>query len=169
MADLNDQVQNIALCDSAQTKNVTVITDGSIERLAVDADITGGNFDLQPFTPKVGFDAAGAAITTAWTTILNVTGKEGKLDQIACVVNSSNYQVRVTIDSVVIFTITMANLSALGLSNGTNIEMWVETADKNFRYHPNVPVDFTTNLKVEVSMTAGSGTLYYITHHREAA
>lgn len=169
MADLSDQTQDVAVWNEARTKAVSVITDGSVERLAVDADITGGNFDLQPFTPKVSFDAAGVTITTAWTTILNVTATEGKLDQIACVVNSSNYQVRLTVDSVVIFTITMANLSALGLSNGTNIEMWVETADKNFRYHPNVPVDFTLNLKVEVSMTSGSGTLYYITHHREAA
>lgn len=169
MADLSDQTQNVNIWDDAKSKAVSVVTDGAIERLAVDANITGGNFDLQPFTPKVNFDAAGVAITTSWTTILNITGKEGKLDQIACVVNSSNYQVRVTVDSVVIFTITMANLSALGLSNGTNIEMWVETADKNFRYHPNVPVDFTDNLKVEVSMTSGSGTLYYITHHREAA
>lgn len=169
MADLSDKTDDIAIWDEGRTKAVSVITDGAVERLAVDSNITGGNFYLQPFTPKVSFDSVGVAITTAWTAILDITSKEGKLDQIACVVNSSVYQVRMTVDSVVIFTISMSDLSALGLSNGVNVEMWVETADKNFRYHPNAPVDFTDNLKVEVSMTSGSGTLKYVTHHREAA
>ena len=40
MGDLNDEVQNTALCDSTQQKNVSVITDGLVERLAVDANAT---------------------------------------------------------------------------------------------------------------------------------
>ena len=39
MADTNDRTQNVTLFDNAKSKNVSVITDGSLERLAVDADV----------------------------------------------------------------------------------------------------------------------------------
>lgn len=42
MADTNDRTQNVTLFDNAKNKNVSVITDGAIERLAVDTTVTGG-------------------------------------------------------------------------------------------------------------------------------
>lgn len=170
MADINNKADDITIWNDTMTKNVSVITDGSIERLAVDSNITGGNFNLQPFPPKVNFDSTGITITSAaWSTLLNVTGTEGKLDFVGCAGSQATYQIRLTVDSTVIFTIAMTDLSAIGLSNAVNVEMWAETADKNFRLHPNVPIDFTDNLKVEAKATGADVTLKYITHHREVA
>jgi len=42
MVDTNDRTQNVTLFDNAKNKNVSVITDGAIERLAVDTTVTGG-------------------------------------------------------------------------------------------------------------------------------
>lgn len=40
MADTNDPTQNVAIWDDTKGKNVSVITDGSVERLAVDASVS---------------------------------------------------------------------------------------------------------------------------------
>ena len=146
-------------------KIVTVSTDGAKERLDVDAQISGGAFQIQPFTPVVDFDSTGIALTTAWTTLVTETG-EGKLDFIACSVGSSNYKVRLTIDTNVIFDISMADLNAIGLTNAVNINIWAETALKNFRYRPFNSVDYVMDMKIEAAMTAGTGTLYYLITHR---
>ena len=155
MADTNDLTQNVTLFDNAKAKNVTVITDGANERLAVDADISGGNFQLQPMEPVVVVDTTGVTTNAStWDTIVNFTG-EGRLDFVALSSTLSSYRVRVTIDAVEIFDLAMSDLNALGLSNATNVPLWAETADKNFRYHPTDSGDFITSLKIEVmSVTA---------------
>lgn len=146
---------------------------GSINnRLKVDAQLSSGGenpiFVLQPFTPVVIYDSTGVSLNTStWTTILNITDQGGKLDFIATVAGASTYEIRLTVDGNVIFTISMSDLSTLGLSNATNVEMWAETADKNFRYHPNVPVDFTTSIKIEARATSGTPVLKKIIHYRE--
>lgn len=169
MADITDQTLDVNIANDGNTKRVTVTTDGAKERLDVDANITGGNFNLQPFPPKVSFNSAGVTVTSAaWVTLLTVSAKEGKLDFVGCAGSLSGYKIRLTVDATVIFTISMSDLSAIGLSNAVNVEMWAETADKNYRYHPNVPIDFTTDLKVEAQATGADVTLKYITHHREA-
>lgn len=152
----------------AAGKIVSVITDGSEERLAVDAKLATSDltFQLAANTPQLDFDSAGLAITTAWSTLVEVTGTAGKLDMIACVLGSSNYRVRLTVDSTEIFDLSMSDLNAIGLTNAVNVEIWAETALKNFRYRPNVPVDFTDNMKIEVAMTTGTGTLYYLINYR---
>jgi hypothetical protein len=170
MSDTNDRTQNVTLWDALKNKAVSVITDGLLERLAVDANITGGNFHLQPFAPKMDFDTTGVVTnTTTWDTLVDVTATEGKLDFVALSAGSSNYEVRLTIDAVVVYTIAMADLSAIGLSNATNVEIWAETADKNFRYHPEVPVDFTTSLKIEVRATVATPTVKHLIAWREVS
>jgi hypothetical protein len=115
------------------------------------------------------FDSTGTSLTTAWTTLINVTGTAGKVDFIASALGSSNYKIRLTVDGTESFDISMANLNSIGLANATNVEIWAETANKNFRYHPNQPLDFTSSMKVEAAMTTGTGTLYWMVIHREAA
>jgi hypothetical protein len=60
----------------------------------------------------------------------------------------------------------MADLNAIGLTNATNVNIWAETALKNFRYRPLEPVDFTDSLKIEAAMTTGTGTIFYLINHR---
>jgi hypothetical protein len=116
--------------------------------------------------PVVAFDSAGTALTTAWTTIVNYSGSAGKLDFIACVTGTSNYKVRLTIDTLEIFDLSMADLNAIGLTNAVNVNIWAENANKNFRYRPLAPMDFTDSLKIEVAMTTGTGTLYWLVNYR---
>lgn len=156
---------NVVLYDD-QGNKVNVVLDDGVYRLAVSLG-SSLSFQLAANTPIFNFDSAGTAITTSWTTLLNVTSKAGKLDFVACAAGTSNYQIRLTIDSIVIFTIAMSDLNNIGLANATNVEIWAETANKNFRYHPNAPVDFTDNVKVEAATTTGSDTLKWITIHRE--
>jgi len=47
--------------------------------------------------------------------------------------------------------------------------MWAEVANKNFRYHPNVPVDFESSLKIEVRATSATPLLKSIVHYREGS
>lgn len=154
------------------TDGITKAEVNTNNRLLVEAQLAAGGdnpiFVLQPFTPYVEIDSTGVALNTStWNTILNITDTGGKLDFIGIAGTLSTYEIRLTVDSVVIFTLSMADLSAIGLSNATNVEMWAETADKNFRYHPNVPVDFTDNLKIEVRATTGTPIVKYLIHYRE--
>jgi len=166
MADLNDLTQNVNIWDDAKSKAVDVITEAGYDRLAVQAQIEGGSFSLKPFVPVVTFNATGTSLTTSWTTILNYTGGEGRLDFISVSTGTSNYKVRLTIDGSEIFDIEMDDLNALGLTNAVNVNIWAETALKNFRYRPLAPTDFTSSLKVELAMTTGTGTAYWLINYR---
>lgn len=140
-------------------------------RLEVGAKIEGGSFQLTPFTPIINFvsDDSVSLNTSTWTTLANITSTSGKLDFIAVAGSSSNYRIRVTVDGNEIYDIAMFDLSALNLSNATNVPIWADTADKNFRYHPKQAVDFTDSLLIEAMATSATPTVNYIITHRESA
>jgi len=171
MADQNDLTTNVNIANDDNSKLVDVITDlNSKERLAVDAFLTGGNFQLSPFVPVLEFDSTGISLNTStWTTLLNHTSETGKLDFIACVGGSSSYRVRLTVDGTEVFDISMADLNSIGLANATNVPIWAETANKNFRYNPTEGVDYTDSLLIEAMATTASPTLKYLISHREIA
>lgn len=170
MADLNDLTQNVNIWDDDKQKSVTVTTDGAKQRLDVEATLVaaGGQpvFSLQPFVPVMPYNSAGQALTTSWTTLLDYSGTEGKLDFIAAATGTSNYKIRLTIDTVEVFDISMADLNAIGLTNAVNVNIWAETALKNFRYRPLHPIDFVDSIKVEAAMTTGTGTMYWLINYR---
>jgi len=172
MADLPiDDTIDVNITNDAGNKKVTVTTDASKERLDVDAKLSASDltFQLSAFTPKLDFDSTGISLNTStWDTLIDITSTEGKIDFIvASSPTSSNYRVRLTVDSVEIFDLAMSDLSSLGLSNATNTEIWAETADKNLRYRPNIPVDFTTGFKFEAKATSATPTLRHLIMHRE--
>ena len=167
MADITDLTQNISIHDDTDDVAVTTTTDGSKRRLDVQALIDGGTFSLSPFVPKTSYDATGVAITTTWTTLKEITTTQGKLDFIATSTGTSNYKIRLTVDGTECFDVSMAALGSIGLSNAVNVDIWAETALKNFRYRPQAPVDFTTGYKIEAAMTTGTGTVKYMILHRE--
>ncbi len=98
MGDVNDPTENVTLYDE-NGNAVELILTGGIYRLAVDADITGGNFQLQPFTPKFDFSVASIALNTSTDTSLkSVTSTTGKIDFIAIAGSNSNYEIVLKID-----------------------------------------------------------------------
>ena len=170
MADQNDLTTNVALYEEGKTDSVTQTTDGSKERL----DVSLGSelsFQLQAFTPVFTFDgtAPGVSLTTSYTVLASASSTSGKVDFIATSMGTANYKIKLTIDSVICYEMSMAELNTIGLANATNVEMWAETANKNFRHHPNAPIDFTDNMEVAAATTTGTGTLYYLVSHRVAA
>jgi len=170
MAD-GDITENITLWSNDKGKEVDVITDGSIERLAVDSNITGGNFQLQPFTPKSDFSVANIALNTSTDTSLISVTATGKVAFIAIAGSNASFEIAIKIDGVETSRITMAELgSGLGLSNATNVPIWVETANKNFRFHPTEAVDFTSSFEV-ISKATGTPTptVNWVVMWREAA
>ena len=170
MADLNDQTGNVSLHNETTDAAVTTTTDGAKERL----DVTLGDeqsFQLQAFTPKSDFSVASTLLNTSTDTTLKlVTGTVGKVMFIAIAGSNSNYQVSLAIDGVVPGTITMTELgSDLGLSNATNVPLWVETANKNFRFHPTQAVDFTDSFEIIVKASGTPApTVNWIVMWREA-
>lgn len=149
---------------------VTIVDDEGTYRLAVDAEIVGGSFQLQPFIPKTFFNSAGIELNaTSWTTLLSVTDTSGKLDFIAMAGSSSQYRVRVTVDGVILYNIKMADLSSIGLSNATNVPIWAETADKNFRHHPTIPVDFISSILVEAMAISATPSVFPLISYRLGA
>jgi len=158
---------NVVLYDDLGNKVAVNLLSG-VYRLAVDSFITGGAFQLQPFVPYTVFDSTGVNVTSgAWVTLLSLTTQQGKLDFIACVAGGSGYRVRMTVDAIVAFNIAMSDLGSIGLSNATNVPIWVETAGKNFRYHPKTEVDFTDSLLIEVQATGSDVTISSLINYRE--
>lgn len=167
MADIDNPTNDITIWNDAKTKAVTITTDGIYERLDVSLG-SSLSFSLAAFTPKTSVDATGVSLDlVTWSTLLDVTSTSGKLNFIACAGSTSNYRIRLTVDSNIVYNVSMSDLNNIGLANATNVEIWAETANKNFRYHPKTPVDFTTSLKVEALSTSSSPTLTSYISYRE--
>jgi hypothetical protein len=146
--------------------SVTSTTDDTKERLDVSLG-SANEFQLRAFSPVVDFDATGISLNTStWDELLSVTG-EGKLDFIACVGASSAYRIRLTVDGTECYDLAMSDLASLGLSNATNVPLWAETANKNFRYNPNEPVAYSASLLVEAKAVTATPLLKYLITHRE--
>jgi len=170
MADLPiDDTIDVNITNDAGDKKVTVTTDGAKERL----DVTLGDelsFQLQAFTPEFHFDVAGVALNTSTDTSLYSETGVGKIDFVAIASGTSNYEVIIKVDGVEILRIEMGELgSDIGLANATNVPLWVETANKNFRYSPKQGVDFTTSFEVLAKATTGTPTVTWLINDRKAA
>ena len=93
--------------------------------------------------------------------------RKGRLDSVSIGSGSSNYEVAIEIDGVEEIRITMSELNGIGLSNASNVPLWVETADKNFRYHPKVPTGFDTDFKISAKATSGTPSIRWLITYRE--
>ena len=153
MADQNDLTHNTTLYNEVGDK-VAVIADGGIWRLGVDALLTGGNFQLQPFVPDFHYDVAGIALNTSTDTVLYTESATGKIDFLCVAGSTSNFEVALDVDGTEVLRITMSELGSLGLSNATNVPIWAETANKNFRYSPKQGVDFVSEYTLIAKATA---------------
>lgn len=144
---------NVVLYDDLGNK-VDVNLVAGIYRLAVDAALTDGNFQLQPFVPEFHYSVAGTALNTSTDTVLFTETDIGKIDFICVVGSNANFEVALDVDGTEVLRISMSDLGTLGLSNATNVPIWAETANKNFRYSPKQGVDFTTSFTLSAKATA---------------
>lgn len=159
---------NVTLWDDSGHP-VNVILSGGIYRLAVDANATIVNNESPTrYQLKTDYDTTGDALNTSTDTELFSYTGDGVLDFISVAGSNPSYEIAIEIDGTERIRISMADLgSTLGLSNATNVDMWVETANKNFRYRPS-EVGFTTGFKVYAKATSTpSPTVYHLIFYRE--
>ena len=155
---------------SDSTKKVTTTTDGAKELL----DVSLGedlSFQLQAFTPVFNFSVSSTALNTSTdTSLLSITAK-GKVDFVSIAGSNANFEFVFKLDGSEILRIKMSEVgSDLGLANATNIPMWAETANKNFRFRPFEGVDFTTSFQVLCKATGTpTPTVNFLINHRIGA
>jgi len=117
---------------------------------------------------KTYFDAIGLTLNTTTDDILfSVTGT-GTLDFVAITGSNANFEITIEVDGVERIRISMAELASIGLGNATNVPFWAETANKNFRYSPNIPVGYTTGFRImAISTGTPLATVKHMTLYRE--
>jgi len=172
MADLNDPTVNVNLWNDDKTKSVTVTTDGVKERLDCNMDgseiIISDSESATKYQMKTDYDAVGDLLNVITDTILHSETGTGTLDFVAITGSNANFEITIEVDGTERIRITMAELAAIGLSNATNVPFWAETANKNFRYSPNIPVGYTTSFRILAKATGTPlATVKHLTLYRE--
>jgi len=172
MSDLNDLTQNVNIWNDEKSKSVTVTTDGVKERLDCNMDgsevIISDSESATKYQMQTDYDAVGTLLNTSTDSVLFTDSGTGTLDFVAVTGTNSNFEIVITIDGTERIRITMAELAAIGLSNATNVPFWAETANKNFRYSPNIPAGYTTNFTVSAKATgAPLATVDHLILYRE--
>jgi len=148
---------------------ITATTDGSKERLDVDAKISGGGVSLNRFRPRFFTSKSDITILETDTTLKSLDF-DGQLSSIS--INTTNKQIEIIIevDSTEIFRVEMADLN-----DGSEYRLQIGSDDKNFpvqvddqgkqfflRYF-NTPVDILTNLTIKAkSLSGGTETMQSI-------
>jgi len=173
MADQNDLTTNVALYEEGKSTSVTTETDGSgNERLHCNMDgsevIISDSESATKYQMKTYFDAIGLTLNTTTDDILfSVTGT-GTLDFVAVTGSNANFEITIEVDGSERIRISMAELASIGLGNATNVPFWAETANKNFRYSPNIPVGYTTGFRIMAISTGNPlASVKHMTLYRE--
>jgi hypothetical protein len=173
-SDANKRTQrDIAIFDPASGKTAEVVTNSGVDRLAVeineDAEVTViGDESPTKYQLKSDYDATGVTVTSAADVTLFTFSGIGVLDFISAVAGSDGYEIVIIIDGTERLRINMNDLgSNLGLANATNVPLWAETANKNFRWHPPTQVGFTTGFTIKAKATGADVTLKHLILYRE--
>jgi len=164
MSDLNDQTQNVSLHDDDDDVAITTTQEGSKRRLDVSTSVAQ---DPTQYSLKFDYDSAGDSVSTTDVSLFSFTGA-GLLDFIGLSSGSSNYEAIIKIDGTERLRISMSDLgSDLVLSNATNVPIWVDTANKNFRFNPTEGLGFSTSFEILARATTGTQTIKHICLYRE--
>ena len=145
------------ITNAGGTKVVDVVTDGAIERLAVDVNGENGVV-LEKFFPHIEYEADTPVVLSDITesTLFSVSDV-GKLDFIAISGSRSDYVVILEVDAIEVMRISMSQLgSDLGLSAqaGAVLPIYTTTANKNFRMLFAEGADFSTSFAIKVIKTS---------------
>ena len=164
MADLSDQTQNVNIWDDAKTKSVTVSSVGAKNLLDVNA-----SSDPTQYVLESDYDATGDVVTSAADATLFSFSGAGVIDFVAITcATSSNWEAIIIVDGDEKFRSTMTNLgSVLGLTGGNGEPIWVQTANKQFRWSPQGNAGFTSGFAIKARAIGANVTLTHITLFRE--
>ena len=165
------------IVDPTDTKIATFTTEvtasGVKERIDCNMDgseiIVSDSESATKYQLQTEFDAIGDLLNQSTDTILfTVTSETGTLDFVAITGSNANFEVTIEIDGTERFRITMAEIGSIGLSNATNVPLWAETALKNFRYSPNLPVGYTSGFRILAKSTSAQNpTVKHLTMYRQ--
>ena len=168
MSDSLVLTENITIYDVDGAKAVSVITDGSIERLAVDAQVVEavGAFKVEL---NHAHDLTIELNTSTDTSIFTHTDR-GKIDFIEMTCSSGNWEFVLKIDGTVAIR---QDVNALdmdhGLTNGDS-PIWSTTASKRFRLNFPGGSDFLTNYELLAKATTLTPDITsYLVMHRDKA
>ena len=161
----------IQLTDS-DNKLITVTTDGVKERLDCNMDgsevIISDSESATKYQMQTDFDAVGTLLNTTTDEVLFSDTGTGTLDFVAISGSTSGFEIAIEVDGTERIRITMAELASIGLSNAVNVPFWAETANKNFRYSPNIPVGYTASFRILAKATgAPLATVDHLILYRE--
>lgn len=149
-------------------KQITSTTYGAKELLDVNATVSGDESPTKyQLLSDIEYTTATTVTTAADVTLFTYSGV-GVLTFIAVTnATSSNYEVAVFVDGTERLRTTMTGLgSTLGLTDGST-PIWVQTANKQFRYHPTPEIGFTTSFSIKAKATVGSQDLYHMILYKE--
>ena len=160
MADLNDLTQNVNIWDDAKTKSVSVITDGAVERLAVNSNIEG-SVTISQASPRWEYATPDLSLTDGVDTSVLVLNGIGFVDFAQIVCKNSSYETIIIVDGSEELRITQSDLGTIGLlsSNSTGIPIYAASASKIFSVHPNQPFAFETSFEIQIKATSSGNVL----------
>lgn len=170
MADRTNKQAEVTVF-AADNKQITSTTDGSKERLDTSGTVTiENNESPTKYQLKSDVDyTTGSTLTSASDTTLATYTGDGVIDFIAVTnPNSANWEVAIEIDGTERFRATMDGLgSTLGLTGTATEPIWVQTANKQFRYHPTPEIGFSTSFSIKAKATGSNTTVYHLVLYRE--
>jgi hypothetical protein len=161
MADVNDLSTDVSIHgNTAGNPAVDTVNDGTYERLAVDANVSGGVIIAQK-NPYFDYSAASVSLTNGVDySVKSVTAK-GTLDFVQIVCKNANYEVAIKIDGTERLRISQGDLGTIGLlsSNSTSIPIYAASASKIFSFLPQTPDDFATSFEIIVQATSSGNSI----------
>jgi hypothetical protein len=170
MADISDKIQNVNIVGTDESMPADVVEVDGVKRLAVDilgAVTISGDESPTKYQARFFHNSTGVSVGTGADVSLLLFNGEGVLDFIGIGFNAATYEVIIKIDGVEQLRISSSQLAAIGLQNTTTSPMWIETADKNFRFNPQEGAGFSTSFEVLARSTSGTVTARTLITYRE--
>jgi hypothetical protein len=161
---------DVTLYNEDGSKAVSIITDGAVERLAV--EVSGAvsiDYDESPtkYQLYTDYDATGVSVAASPDTTLYTFTGSGVIDLVAITcATSSNWGVVIIIDGTERLRINMNDLgSNLGLTDSA-FDVVAQTANKQFRWRP-TQIGFTTSFTIKAFATGTAVTLAHLVMFRQ--
>jgi len=160
----DDQTKDVSLHDDTSTaadpKPISSDLDpgDGKRKLYVFANATiSGDESPTKYQQRIDFESTTpVTVTNAGDTSIFLFTGIGLLDFVSLQGSRSGYEFVLKVDGVEQVRISMDNLNDIGLTTPSNVPIWVETADKNFRYHPFGSAGFSTSFEILAKATGAA-------------
>lgn len=162
--------------------NISKVTDGSIERLAVDAKFSGTTPGATSPCPTVTnklrheFSKVSQGLNTSYTTVYTYSGS-GAFMGFVLDFDDDDVVVKFSVDSETIFELEAEDIddiqqdfgSDFGINGNAGGPLWDDDDDKMI-YKPPCAISYSSEVKIEVKTTSGTSDLdkYLVTLTKES-